>query len=132
MTLDLVSQIMALARSRSEEIWLVAASSGQRGCGHCAHLHLPFCACLRPLELPSLGIHLLMHVSGHSDMTLIRKRSACAGSFRGESSAATIGRVPDPRGASAGFRFKIPGGVQTAASLPQSDVFPRVGPGALR
>lgn len=73
---------------------MVAALSGQRGCGHCPHLNLPYCACLRPLELPSLGLHLLMHVCGHSDMTWIRKRSARAGSFRGESSAVTIGRVP--------------------------------------
>lgn len=34
-----------------------------------------------------------MHVCGHSDMTWSRKRSACAGSFRGESLAAAIGRV---------------------------------------
>lgn len=50
-----------------------------------------YCAYLRPLALPSLGLHLLMRVSGSSDMTRIWKRSACAGSLRGESSAATVG-----------------------------------------
>lgn len=73
---------------------MVAALSGQRGCGHCPHLNRLYCARLRPLELPSSGLHLLMHVGGLSDMTRIRKRSACAGSFQGESSAATIDRVP--------------------------------------
>lgn len=48
---------------------------------------------LRPRELPSLRLHLLMHVGGHSDMTPIRKRTLEVHPRR-ESSVATFDRVP--------------------------------------